>query len=284
MTEILMFFEDPKEFLDWTLDVYEAEEGKHSLILGVALRIASELGPVNEKPLLAVVHDQNGQVLSSAVRTPPYYLLVHSDPGNEGALNLLAQELFQQGMYLPGSNGVAQASDAFARLWCAFTGKQAVLDRRLRSYLLHEVTCPPEPEGGMRLAVEADISITLGMIQAMLVEIKEGNDTSWNEERMTKAVLNKSVYVWDVNGRAVSMALTTRPTHHALSISGVYTPPEQRCKGYATALVARLSQEILDQGYAMVNLFTDLANPISNSIYRKIGFKPVCDYHEYRYI
>ncbi len=77
------------------------------------------------------------------------------------------------------------------------------------------------------------------------------------------------------------MAMKTLPIAHSITINGVYTPPENRCQGYATALVAHLSQHLLDLGYKFVNLFTDLENPTSNSIYQKIGYHPVCDFRMY---
>jgi predicted GNAT family acetyltransferase len=58
-------------------------------------------------------------------------------------------------------------------------------------------------------------------------------------------------------------------------VNAVYTPPEQRRKGYATAAVAALSGMLLAAGKDFCCLYTDVANPTSNSIYRKIGYRPV---------
>ncbi|MEO2005035.1 MAG: GNAT family N-acetyltransferase [Candidatus Poribacteria bacterium] len=48
--------------------------------------------------------------------------------------------------------------------------------------------------------------------------------------------------------------------------------PELRGRGYASALVAKLSQHMLDSGFSFCVLYTDLANPRSNAIYEKIGY------------
>jgi hypothetical protein len=69
-----------------------------------------------------------------------------------------------------------------------------------------------------------------------------------------------------------------------VTVSAVYTPREQRQHGYASALVARLSQHLLDMGYEFVTLFTDLENPTSNAIYQKIGYHPVIDFRSYKFI
>jgi predicted GNAT family acetyltransferase len=79
------------------------------------------------------------------------------------------------------------------------------------------------------------------------------------------------------------MAATTRPTENGIAISFVYTPPGLRRKGYATSCVAMLSKELLHTGYKFCTLYTDLSNPTSNSIYRKIGFEEVCDSVEYTF-
>jgi predicted GNAT family acetyltransferase len=60
-------------------------------------------------------------------------------------------------------------------------------------------------------------------------------------------------------------------------IGPVWTPPEHRGHGYGSAATAAASRWALDADAAHVVLFTDLANPISNSIYPKIGYQPVHD-------
>jgi hypothetical protein len=68
-----------------------------------------------------------------------------------------------------------------------------------------------------------------------------------------------------------------------MGVGPVYTPPERRGRGYATSLVAQISQQLLASGRQFCTLFTDLANPTSNSIYQKIGYRPVGDYTVYRF-
>jgi hypothetical protein len=80
------------------------------------------------------------------------------------------------------------------------------------------------------------------------------------------------------------MAIQVRPTRSGISVSGVYTPPEHRKHGYASACVAALSQQLLDQGYKFCSLFTDLANPTSNKIYNRIGYQPVSDFDKFKLV
>jgi predicted GNAT family acetyltransferase len=66
-------------------------------------------------------------------------------------------------------------------------------------------------------------------------------------------------------------------------VNAVYTPPEQRGRGFATACVARLSARLLAEGRRQCVLFTDLANPTSNAIYARIGYRGVADFELCRF-
>jgi predicted GNAT family acetyltransferase len=82
--------------------------------------------------------------------------------------------------------------------------------------------------------------------------------------------------LWD-DGGVVSMAARAGITPTAVRVGYVYTPAEARGKGYATALVADLTREVLASGRRSAFLYTDLANPTSNAIYARIGYVPVRD-------
>jgi len=90
--------------------------------------------------------------------------------------------------------------------------------------------------------------------------------------------------LWEVDGRPVSTASAARAQRHGVTISRVYTPPEHRRHGYASACVAALSQRQLDAGYEYCCLYTDLANPTSNAIYQRIGYVPLADASHYRFV
>ena len=80
-------------------------------------------------------------------------------------------------------------------------------------------------------------------------------------------------YIWE-DGTPVSMCQATGATPHGIRIGAVYTPPELRRRGYASALVAAVSQAELDRGRRWCFLFTDLANPTSNRIYQADRLPP----------
>jgi predicted GNAT family acetyltransferase len=95
--------------------------------------------------------------------------------------------------------------------------------------------------------------------------------------------IGRTPYLWIVDGRPVSLVATGSPTPNGIRIGPVYTPPDQRRRGYASALTAAASQAELDAGRRFCFLFTDLANPTSNRIYQAIGYEPVIDVDVYRF-
>ncbi|MGH3665901.1 MAG: GNAT family N-acetyltransferase [Egibacteraceae bacterium] len=63
---------------------------------------------------------------------------------------------------------------------------------------------------------------------------------------------------------------------------GVYTPPQLRGSGYANGCVAALSIDMLrDRRWCF--LHTDRANPTTNAIYGRLGYRPVSDAGRYRF-
>ncbi|MCW5872968.1 MAG: GNAT family N-acetyltransferase, partial [Candidatus Eremiobacteraeota bacterium] len=101
-----------------------------------------------------------------------------------------------------------------------------------------------------------------------------------NAQRRIRAGMT---YFWEVEGRPVSMAALARPSCNGVCVNLVYTPPEFRGRGYASAVTAAVSRQGLEQGYSFCCLYTDLSNPISNSIYMKLGYEPVCDSAHYQF-
>jgi len=96
----------------------------------------------------------------------------------------------------------------------------------------------------------------------------------WLEGRLREP--DGGVVIWE-DASPVSFAGFGNPTPTGIRVGPVYTPRELRRRGYATALVAALTDVLLRRGRRHCFLFTDLANPTSNSIYQRIGYTPVTD-------
>jgi predicted GNAT family acetyltransferase len=94
---------------------------------------------------------------------------------------------------------------------------------------------------------------------------------------ISKKITDWWVYLWAVNGKYVSVAHIGRPTKNGISVSAVYTPKQFRRNGYASGVVANITQAMLDSGKQFCVLYADLSNPTSNKIYQNIGYREVAD-------
>lgn len=278
------YFNDSSAFIEQVSDTWEKDETRNMLILGVATQLKKNIHAYGEqRPLMALVYDGDSQICASAVMTPPFAMIVQSEALSIAALGALADSLIEREVDLPGVNGLKEASDAFAQLWEEKTCQQARLLTHLRAYELRKVEELEYPAGKLRVAKEGDAPLAAKWLTAMAEEAVAGPHVPSNPERLLPGIRAERIFFWEDEGQVVSMGMANRPLPRSINVSGVYTLPAYRRRGYARALVAEISKRMLDQGYEIVHLFTDLANPTSNKIYQEIGFRPVCDYHQYEF-
>ena len=101
---------------------------------------------------------------------------------------------------------------------------------------------------------------------------------SWADTR----IADERVTLWETpDGTPVSMAGRTPMVAGQIRVAPVYTPAHLRCRGYAGAATVEVSRAALAAGAAEVLLFADLANPTSNGLYQRIGYRPVADFAVY---
>ena len=82
----------------------------------------------------------------------------------------------------------------------------------------------------------------------------------------------------------VSMAAIARKTRNGATISLVYTPPAFRRQGHASRMAAALSDRCLKEGKKFCNLFADVTNPTSNSIYQEIGYRNIGESKHFKFV
>lgn len=278
-------YTDSAAFLKRVQPFLEAQEAVNSLVLGIAIRVYETPDWFELPPYLATVEDSGGQLLLVAVQTPPQNILLSgADTIPQPAMDLLVQNLRDSGTQLRGVNAVNQLGLQFAESWSRACGQLYRAQMRERLYEVHEVVPPQNPPPGFfRLARMEDVELLTMWHNAFFRESLHEDPPSKSREQMERRIQAGNTFVWD-DGRPVSMAVRSRLTPHSASISGVYTPPDLRGRGYASACVAALSQYILDSGKQFCTLFTDLDFPTSNAIYQRIGYRPVCDFIVYRFV
>lgn len=277
----LTTYTDAADFLAVAQPILEREEVVRGLMLSVALRLRQYPERITAQPYLATVA-AGDDLLAAALMTPPYPLVVMAlHPDGQNAFPLLVDDLHAHGWRVPGVNGPETASTAFASLWAERTGQETRLILHMRAYELRSVIPPDPVPGRLRLAEPADLPLVARWARDFQLEALPNEDASGSLQAAETGIADRRIYLWE-DGEPVAMVAKARPTPHGITVNLVYTPPAHRCRGYATAAVAHLSQVLLDEGYDFCTLFTDMANPTSNSIYQKIGYRPVMDFRQYR--
>lgn len=217
----------------------------------------------------------DGAVDGAVLQTPPFALLLASLPARSVPA-LLAVLAAERG--LPAAVNLADADEAgFLADWSAVTGGTGIAGLRSRLYLLGELAAPaPAPRGAARLAGPADVELLVDWHEAFRVEA-EGAGPENSRRTVADQLSHDGLMLWETDAGPVAMAGLTRIVAGVARVTGVYTPPEHRRQGYAGGVTTAISRAALTAGARSVVLFTDLANPTSNALYQRLGYRPVQD-------
>lgn len=205
-----------------------------------------------------------------AIVTPMGSTVVHS----------VVDAISEAKVKLPGVGGDATTAAHFAGQWAERQKSVVVPFMGQRIYEVDEVAEPTGVKGHLRKAVPSDRERLIEWVRYFWADInavQESNAESVVDQRVSAG----HVWLWD-NAGPVSMAGLTLPVEGVVRVQLVYTPPENRGKGYASACVAGLSKQVRDEGHRCI-LYTDLGNPISNAVYRRIGYSVVAEGIQYRF-
>ena len=284
----LLTFADPALFYQRVQPFLMAREAEHNLLLGIAGELLAFPEPAkdNEVPFLAVVEERD-QVVLVALRTPPQNLVLSRIEPPEsvaGALSLLVNSLSATQPNLSGVTASPELALLFTDLWQQHTGHQCVRWEQQRIYQLEVVKPVSGIPGSLRPASRRDSALLVSWMGAFFAEglqrpLSVSTAEDWVERLFRDS--RREMYFWEVDGVPVSQVGCTGRTPHGRRVGPVYTPPELRSRGYASAATAALSQLLLDRGCRYCFLFTDLANPTSNHIYQQIGYQPIADVDVY---
>ncbi|HKJ27578.1 MAG TPA: GNAT family N-acetyltransferase [Anaerolineales bacterium] len=277
-------YSQPEDFLKTAAEPLYRQEALNSLILGIVERVAENPQQYGQDtPFLGTVHDEDGKLLLATAMTPPYgLLLAPTVVGVSEAMSLVLDFMLVQDWPLPDVNGKKPYAEQFANMWAERTGGTAQLDMAQRLYALHKVKPPIGVPGEMIVAQPEHTDLVAEWVRNFEIDCF-GHSRSMDLIRpsVEQRIEQGAWHLWMLDGEPVSMCLYGRPIRSTCAVSGVYTPPKYRRNGYAGACVAALSQKLLDDGFTYTTLFTDLANPTSNSVYMKIGYEPLGDFDKY---
>lgn len=267
---------DTAEFTALTRPLLEADPIRHTVVLTVLALLArvpqSDEGP----PVLLSVH-RDGVLAAAAVHTSLRDLIVSGLPAECAAATV--EVLAPRDSHLPGAVGPRPEAEAFAQCWSARTGASVHERRALRTFALHRLTPPEGVPGAARQAGASDLALLAQWREDFANEATGGlraHGTALQQIRRSLAA-GAVAMLWELGGQPLAWASASAPVAGMSRIGPVYTPPQYRGHGYGSAVTAAAAGWAQQALAKHVVLHTDLANPISNAIYPRIGFRPMHD-------
>lgn len=284
----LSFLADPADFLVQAREYLAADPLGANVLASVAGRAADQVASGIAQPDRDwwLVVRSGGAVVGAAMRTAPAAprpLYVGPMPV-AGAVEL-ARALVDRDEEALGVNGALPAARECADELARLTGREVEVAVHMRQHRATRVVPPRTPAGALRLAREDEAELVQAWYEAFFVDADAQADRPYGAHAGEVPGLDQTawlvragrVWLWeDPIGTPVHLTSVNPPAFGVVRIGPVYTPPEQRGRGYAGATVAALTQQALDAGHLPM-LFTDQANPVSNELYARIGYEPVVD-------
>jgi len=258
---------DVAEYLDRVESFLCASPVEHNVLLTSAHRCVAE--PVTRALWLWV--ESEARVVAAGQLVPPWQLYVSL--GSYSAMSDLSTALHGLRPELSGVGGMRTEAEAFAHRWRELTGRAAVSAMAQGVYVADEVRHPVGVPGRLRLAEVVEAPLVQAWSIGFSAEV--GSDHAPRQD-VRPWIEQGQVFMWEVAGQGVSVA-KANPGYGGVSrVSLVYTPPEHRRLGYAGACVAGVTGVQLEAGLRCM-LYTDLANPTSNGVYQRVGYRQVCE-------
>lgn len=264
------FLRDPGEFAE-TVGSFLAADPFSTSVLGTTLSLViSGETVLTGDNLWMAAFGEDGALAGAAMHTPPFNVFLPRLPG--GVPSAVSAALAAMGHRIPGVNGETGSVREFLATWRELTGEVSVLKRAQRMYRLGSLSPPAKIPGSARLAAAEDIDLVHEWSLAFAEEAGAVHMPDLRADAVRKVSTGR-IWLWtDESGLPVSLAGVSRPVCGVARVGPVFTPAASRCRGYGSAVTARASKAAFEEGAEHVVLYTDLANPVSNSIYQRIGY------------
>jgi uncharacterized protein len=267
------FFNDARSFLKVAEPFLARREAENTVLLGAALR--RERKP-QDHAVMAVVRD-GGIVRLAAIMTPPHALVLSA--GDPEAIPYLVEGLRRAGVTPPGVSGLEPMAERFAASWRDGDDAGAEPALQMTLYRADRITAPRNVRGELRPAAADDLDL-LAAWQRRFAE--QANLSAAEQAADMRAIVaariaRDEMFLWAVGGRPVASVafVATTPADDAGRINAVFTLEGERGKGYASACVGALSQQLLDRGWRYCLIFADRSNAITNRIYSRLGYREI---------
>lgn len=141
-------------------------------------------------------------------------------------------------------------------------------------YLLTPQTLQPHPDVDVRRAVVEEAEL-VAEHSARMILAELGYDPRANRANFTAAVRRAIAlglwWVWIVDGALRFQCNVGPRTAATAQLQGVWTPPEERGHGYATAALSAIARRLLLQETTL-SLYVNDFNTAAIALYERVGF------------
>ncbi|MFX1569647.1 MAG: GNAT family N-acetyltransferase [Promethearchaeota archaeon] len=280
-----IFYDDINIFHDFVFPFLIKHEVENGILLAILNNLKKDFHRYgHEKPTLCVIEEES-EIKLVSIRTPPYNQLL-SYTKDLDSINILVETLFKRGEKLPGALGFKKGVNYFVNLWCKKNALNSEIIRNERIYKLETVKEDTIGDHDFIKVTKMHEKIVLQWTREFMIEALNERNPQMIERSLKRLRIDMNggrLFLLIDKGEPVSLVRKAGNSPNGIAVNNVYTPPNLRRKGYATECVAKLSKRLLGEGYKFCFLFTDLSNPTSNSIYQKIGYRPIIDVDEYKF-
>ncbi|WIG20225.1 GNAT family N-acetyltransferase [Bacillus anthracis] len=266
----LHVYEEVVNFKKEIISFLEKNEQENNLILGVLQMV--------QQPIFMGVAKQEEEVAVVFLQTEEKkQIIVATSEMPEEEIVELAKKLVEVYPNVPGLIGNKKVVQRLAEEIAVLENKKTTVAMEQGIYELKQVKKKWTEEGIFREINSDELPVIGKWIYQFCEDVNLPTTKEEAEQTAHTLITNHRLFGLEIDGKLVSVAAKTRPTKNNITINFVYTPKEERKKGYASNCVAALSQSMLDEGYNTTTLYTDLANPTSNKIYQEIGYEQIAE-------
>lgn len=270
-TDLITRFETSDEMLSQVGDLLTEAPVTNALMLGILEKNKGRKRTEQELYWTVVGIEDTLVMMMSGL-----YIILYATGDEEALFNAAIHALIDEKISFPGIVGPKDTCDLFKATYEMRSKKSMRIGMNQRIYQTSSSTYQPIDGVTLDLLTDADIPGLVPWMEDFVRIAGEHTTPEGARARLAEKIRDHKLYGLKHQGRIVSMAAKERPFMDMITVSYVYTPVSLRNQGYATTCVGMLT-ELLLRSYRLVTLYTDLSNPTSNSIYQKIGYRPVID-------
>lgn len=290
---------DPKEFKKITTKFLHEKECENNLIIGILEYVIEGIYKTFYLHVVSKEIKGEKEIVFCALRTPPHetiFSIPNEKIGKEELEKSIEQYIvfakkdFGEKYPSGGCIGEKEFTTLYTTKWNELTKKDGkgfetklIMKQRIFKLALKDLK---KPKHGLSEEYEYKFQYSKKDDPQVLEVIGDGKKEFPGEDRYSNEKILKEKKMYHLERidkktkkrEIVTVVVDSRATKATRTVGWVFTPVKFRGKSYASHAVYFLSKQLLEkEGVEFTCLYTDLSNPISNSIYKYLGYKAVCD-------